>query len=426
VGERRVLFLGLQYPPHHSGGYELASAGVADRLATRGCDVTVLTSDLVLDDRPADEGPVRVERRLRRYFRGDDLYQPWVGTCWRIERHNQAALSQALDRHRPDVAVVWQLGALSLNLLTTLHERAVPLLYVIADDWLCYGTTLDPWSRRFNGRRRSRLGAMVRPLARVPTTLPDLGATGAFCFTSDDNRERAERGSPWRFPRRTVAYLGIDTTIFVPGAGPPRTGWGGRLLYAGRYDRRKGIETAIRALALLGAGTELEVRGTGDEGERDRLARVASAMGVADRVEFAPPLAPAHLAARYRAADAVVFPSDWDEPFGLVPIEAMACGTPVVATGVGGSGEFLVNGVNCVRFAPGDPAALAAAVSRLAGDGALRARLVAGGSRTAAWFDVEHLTDHVSAWIDVLVDPGRRPDPPRRRFTAAVAEGVEA
>jgi glycosyltransferase involved in cell wall biosynthesis len=426
VGGLRVLFLGLQYPPHHTGGYELASADVAVRLSRRGHTVGVLTSDLCLADRPPDSGEVVVWRDLRRYFRGDELYQPWIGTCWRIERANQAGLRRALEVHRPDVVVVWHMGALSLGLLTTVHESAIPLLYVIADDWLCYGTSLDPWARRFNGPRRARLGRLARPALGVPTTLPDLGRSGAFCFTSEDNRARAERSSPWRYDRSTIAYLGVDTTVFVPtGPGAREAGaWRGRLLYAGRYDRRKGIETVVRALADLDADITLEVRGTGDLGERDRLAALAAELGVAGRVELAPPLPAAQLAARYRAADVVVFPSEWDEPFGLVPIEAMACGTPVIATGVGGSGEFLLDGANCLRFRPGDPASLAQAVRRLDGDSPLRAKLVSGGARTAAWFDVDHLADHVDGWLGALVEPSQHADPPSRHFTASVIGSV--
>ena len=427
-----MLFLGLQYPPHHTGGYELASADVARRLARRGHTVSVLTSDLRLAGRGDGNGdgdadaPVAVRRELRRYFKDDELHQPWVGACWRIERANQAALRRALGDWRPDVAVLWHMGALSLGLITTIHERGIPLLYVIADDWLCYGPTLDPWSRRFNGGpRRARLGRLARPVLRVPTALPDLGRTGAFCFTSEDNRARAEEFSAWSYDRSTIAYLGVDTTVFAAGpaarvAGP----WGGHLLYAGRYDRRKGIETIVRALAHLDAGTTLEVRGTGDVGERDRIAALAAALGVAGRVDLAPALPAAELAARYRAADAVVFPSEWEEPFGLVPIEAMACGTPVIATGVGGSGEFLVNGSNCLRFRAGDPRSLAEAVRRLAADQALRADLVSGGLRTADWFDVDHLADHVDAWIEAVVDPSDHPDPPSRRFTASAIGSV--
>ena len=429
MGGHRVLFLGLQYPPHHTGGYELASADVAVRLARSGHTVTVLTSDLRLPDRPDDgdrevgDGAVAVRRELRRYFRGDELHQPWVGSCWRIERANQAALGRALAACRPDVAVIWHMGALSLGLLTTIHEHGIPLLYVIADDWLCYGTTLDPWSGRFNGPRRSRLGRLARPLLRVPTTLPDLGRSGAFCFTSEDTRTRAQQGSGWTYDRSTIAYLGVDTNVFTP-TGPGRRSpgaWRGHLLYAGRYDRRKGIETAIRALAHLEAAT-LEVRGTGDVGERDRLAGVAAGLGLAARVDLALPLPAAKLAARYRGTDAVIFPSEWDEPFGLVPIEAMACGTPVIATGVGGSGEFLVDAVNCLRFRSGDPASLADAVRRLAADPALRADLVAGGRRTASWFDADRLADHVEAWIDALVEPSAHPDPPSRHFSASAIQ----
>ena len=73
----------------------------------------------------------------------------------------------------------------------------------------------------------------------------------------------------------------------------------------------------------------------------------------------------------------------WEEPWGLVPLEAMARGRPVIATGRGGSAEYLRDGENCLLFDPGDAGALAAAVERLAADGALRRKLVEGGRRTA-------------------------------------------
>jgi glycosyltransferase involved in cell wall biosynthesis len=86
----------------------------------------------------------------------------------------------------------------------------------------------------------------------------------------------------------------------------------------------------------------------------------------------------------YAAADVVVFPVLWEEPWGLVPLEAMAMGRPVVATGQGGSGEYLRDGENALLHAPGDTAGLAAAVERLAADAGLRERLREGGSATAS------------------------------------------
>jgi glycosyltransferase involved in cell wall biosynthesis len=85
----------------------------------------------------------------------------------------------------------------------------------------------------------------------------------------------------------------------------------------------------------------------------------------------------------------LIFPSTGHEAFGLVPLEAMACGTPVVATGVGGSAEFLAGEENCILVPPDSPAEIAAALRRLAADDGLRRRLVSAGIDTAAQFSVE-------------------------------------
>jgi glycosyltransferase involved in cell wall biosynthesis len=95
------------------------------------------------------------------------------------------------------------------------------------------------------------------------------------------------------------------------------------------------------------------------------------------------------MAALYRSADVVLFPSEWNEPFGIVGLEAMACAVPVVATGTGGSGEYLAHESNCLLFEKGDPDALADAVRRLAGDAGLRRRLVAAGRATAVTYRAE-------------------------------------
>jgi glycosyltransferase involved in cell wall biosynthesis len=397
----RVLVVGLRYPPHHTGGYEVACRDVAEGLVDRGHEVVVLTSDLrqpgVVDPEHERHARVPVRRDLKAWFRAEALYAPGPMERWRMERTSQAALREALDEVQPDVVFVWQMGALSLGLLTTVARRGIPIVYAVFDDWLSYAPELDAWSRAFR-RLPAPLARAVGAVLRLPTVAPDVGPTGVLCFISDVTRARAEALAPSTTPDTTIVYCGIDGRLFTPDDPPrPRDGWEGRLLYVGRYDPRKGIETAVRAMAHL-PGATLEVQGTGDLGERDRLAAVAADLGVADRVRFGA-VDRAGLVARYRAADAVVFPSEWEEPFGLVPLEAMACGAPVVATGVGGSGEYLLDGVNCVRFREGDPVALAAAVERVAGDRGLRRRLVDRGAATAAAFDVERLTDCFEAWL---------------------------
>jgi len=106
-------------------------------------------------------------------------------------------------------------------------------------------------------------------------------------------------------------------------------------------------------------------------------------VGVADRVHFAGQRGRAEIVKAYGDADAVVFPVRWREPWGLVPLEAMGRGRPVVATGRGGSGEYLRDEHNCLLFEADDADSLAAALRRLATDESLRARLRGNGLDTA-------------------------------------------
>jgi glycosyltransferase involved in cell wall biosynthesis len=93
----------------------------------------------------------------------------------------------------------------------------------------------------------------------------------------------------------------------------------------------------------------------------------------------------------------------WEEPWGLVPLEAMALGRPVTASGRGGSGEYLRDGENCLLHAPGDPASLAATVRRLAADEALRARLLEGGLRAARHYTESRFNRAATAAVEAAV-----------------------
>lgn len=421
----RLLALGLRYPPHHTGGYEVSCRDVVERLAERGHEVAVLTSTLrqpgVADPAGERNAALPVLRDLQAWFRDEQLHAPGFRARLRMERANQRALEDALNRFRPEVVSVWQMGALSLGLLTTLARRRIPIVYAISDDWLSYALELDAWTRPF--RRWPRpLARALGALLGVPVTVPDLGRTGPFCFISEDTRRRAAAYAPWSLDDTAIVYSGIDGRLFTPDpAARPAREWQGRLLYVGRLDPRKGVETAVRALAHLPAAT-LELQGTGEHAERDRLIEIAGGLGVASRVTFAG-CTRTELVERYRAADALVFPSEWEEPFGLTPLEAMACGTPVVATGVGGSGEFLLDPGNCVRFAAGDPGSLADAVRRLAADGELRRTLVDRGLATAATFDVDRLADSFEGWLDFETSGRTTGRPTDRSFRTEVAGG---
>ena len=152
----------------------------------------------------------------------------------------------------------------------------------------------------------------------------------------------------------------------------------------------KGHEVFLRALARV--SPRLPVRGyvvsgavyrtAGSEASIDALRALARELGIADRVAFTGFVPDS--AAVMRALDVVVHASTRPEPFGLVIAEAMAAGRAVVVSAGGGAAELGTDGEDVLAYAPGDVDALAAHITRLAGDAALRARLGARARETAA------------------------------------------
>ncbi len=338
----RILTVGNMYPPHHLGGYELVWQGAVEDLRARGHEVAVLTTDHRRPGVP-DTEQEGVQRALRWWWR--DFGFPRYGRRARraVETHNAEVLDAALARS-PDVVAWWSMGGMSLSLVERVRLAGLPAAGFVHDDWMLYGPRVDA------GR-----GAV------------DLAAAARWVFVSEATRRRALEHHD--LPDTAVAHSGIDHR-WVGAAEPPRP-WRWRLLYVGRVDDRKGVATAVEALDLLPGEATLTVVGAGDVPEHPRVVHA----GPHDRGE---------LPAFYAQADAVLFPVLWEEPWGLVPLEAMALGRPVVATGRGGSAEYLRDGENALLFPAGAAEALADAVRRLAADEVLRERLRAGGEQTAA------------------------------------------
>jgi glycosyltransferase involved in cell wall biosynthesis len=396
----RILTLTSWYPPHHFGGYELSCHDVMTRLAARGHDVRVLCGDERL---PGPPPPVTdhedlVFRELRPHWRERDGSRPGWHQRLGVERHNRAVLERHLREFRPDVVSVWHMVAISAGLLVQVARQERPSVYVVCDEWPVYLGRFDAWMSLFGGSRvRALVGRAAQAVTGLPTRIEDLGSMGAYCFVSDAMRRRVVAELPAAGRRSGVVYSGIEVGDFPAPRDRGERPWRWRILYVGRLDATKGVDTLVRALVHLPQEATVECYGRGGAGDRERLIALATSLGLEQRVRLGS-LPRGELAAKYAAADVVVFPSEWEEPFGLVPVEAMACGTPVVATGVGGSREFLRDGCNCVLFPARDAEGLATAVRRVHDDPDLRRALEAGGLRTAAQLGVDRLADELEAW----------------------------
>jgi D-inositol-3-phosphate glycosyltransferase len=232
-----------------------------------------------------------------------------------------------------------------------------------------------------------------------------------------------------------VVPPGVDLATFQPidrSEARRKIGYGsGRLLlFVGRLERLKGVEVAIRALALLrdrdhddlrlivlgeDAGEDAREGGVrdGDGSEKERLKAVASALGVRDRVDFLGSVAQHELPYFYAAADACVMPS-YSESFGLVALEAQACGCPVVASGVSGLRSVVRDEVSGYLIDGDDPAVYAERIGRLLADTELAQQMGRRGRLLAQRFSWTRTADRLEGLFEHVIENDQARPLPRQ------------
>lgn len=402
----RVLTVGNLYPPHHFGGYEQVWSSAVTHLRRRGNQVRVLAVDFRHPGQADGEEP-EVFRTLRWYWRDHKFAPLPYRARLALERHNQREMARQLHEFVPDVVSFWSMGGMSHSLIETVRRRALPIVCFVHDEWLEYARGTDQWTRMFRSRRYRPLAPVVEALSGIPTIVR-YGAAARYVFVSEFVRRRALTYDP-RLSDTAVAHSGI-APLFA--SSDTRQAWSWRLLHVGRLHPDKGIEDAVRCLELLPAEATLSFAGSWDPRDQAALGKLVQELEMASRVTMLGRLAPAELAELYRSSDVLLFPVRWNEPWGLVPLEAMACGCPVIATCRGGSAEYLRDGDNCLRVGARDPAALADAVMRLGNEPATRERLRAGGFATAARHSEQAFNQEVERHLLEVVglDARQRPN----------------
>jgi glycosyltransferase involved in cell wall biosynthesis len=209
-------------------------------------------------------------------------------------------------------------------------------------------------------------------------------------------------------------------TTMVPSAGSGHA-TRRRVVFAGRIAAAKGVSVLVRAARDVDA----EFVVCGDGWQLDAMRRLARRLGVQERVCFTGWLGAEELAHELAEASVVVVPSVWPEPFGLVGIEALAAGRPVVASATGGTEDWLEDGVSGLCVTPGNAPALAWALNELLADPARQGAMgAAGRAMVAARFSAEH---HLAALLEAYRtaratwESDRRSDSTRVATTASRA-----
>ena len=376
-----ILVLSNFYPPFYFGGYELGCQAVMETLKARGHEIRVLTSTYGVEEaRPQSADDAGVYRLLETPMRLEakgPVFSMSSGAVLARERANQRAFRRVCDEFRPDLVYAWNLTHISLSLLYLARDLGLPVCYFVSDPWLTRWEE-DPWLHQCHYTPRTPLGyprkALVRLLSRsrgvrpLPRALPDLAHVQ---FASQYLKQAAlDAGLPVADAR--VIHWGVDLARYHyrETVRPPA-----RLLYVGQIGPHKGVHTVVEALNLIvrepaHRQTHLTIAGGGDlfptyeTGVRD----LVKTLFLEPNVDFTGMLDRDALLPVYGENDILVFPSIWDEPFGITPLEAMAAGLAVVGTATGGSPEIFEHDGNALVFPKTDARRCADELLRLLGD----------------------------------------------------------
>ncbi|MFD1499348.1 glycosyltransferase [Streptosporangium lutulentum] len=331
-----------------AGGQNVHVAALSLALAARGHEVTVYTRrECPFQPEETAFAPgvtvVHVPAGPATVISKDDLL-PWMPDFSRW-------LARRWKADPPDIAHshFWMSG---LATLSAARDTSVPVVHTFH--------ALGTVKRRHQGK------ADTSPSGRIKAETVVAHRVDAVIATCAD--EVTELGR-MRMPRHRVRVVpcGVDLSAFAPSGPRMDLGPGPILLAIGRPVPRKGVETTIRALGQVPGATLVIAGGDPADPEVTRLARVADRYGVADRLRFLGKVGRKAVPSLMRSADVVVS-VPWYEPFGIVPLEAMACGVPVVASAVGGHLDTVVPGVTGLLVPPRQASLLGRALRRLLAD----------------------------------------------------------
>ncbi|MBV8951726.1 MAG: glycosyltransferase, partial [Actinobacteria bacterium] len=368
MGVRRLAILSVHTSPlaqpgsGDGGGLNVYVRALASSLARAGveCDVFTRAED------PGTRPVVHVEPGFR------VVHLP-VGPARTVSKHDLlgfvddlvdgtlAHIAETGDEYDSLHANYWISGAVGHRLK---HELDLPLAVTFH--------TL--------ARVKAQAGVDDDLRSRAAVEQEVIDCSDLVCASTDEERAQLVELYGASADRVEIVPPGVDHELFSPGDDAERVharaslqlGDGPVLLFVGRIQPLKGADLALRCLAqcsdrravLLVVGGP---SGADGEAEVQRLHRLAHALQVHERVRFVAPQPHGSLQTFYRAADVCIVPSR-SESFGLVALEAAACGTPVVAAEVGGLKSLVDHGETGYLVASRDPVAYAAAADRLLGD----------------------------------------------------------
>jgi glycosyltransferase involved in cell wall biosynthesis/GT2 family glycosyltransferase len=371
-GRATFCLLTREYPPGPVGGVGRYIHALAAELATLGHDIHVLTAGTGHDRLDFEDG-AWIHRLLPSTAPAPPGIPPAIWA--HASRMRDAAL--ALHARTPVAAAyapIWDAEGIAL-----LRDGTIPVVTALQ-------TMLRSWLHSNPGRQADPAFArdFITPMLALEAEL--LRASPALHAISNAILAEVEREYALPLAARAhIVPLGLPDERDAPATPPPppAPGTNRRLLFVGRLESRKGIDILLQAApALLSRHPTLHIDivgndaipGPGGPTPRTRFESDPSTLALRPRIAFHGEVPQPALRGLYAACDLLAAPSRF-ESFGLILVEAMMFARPAIASRAGGMPEVLAEGETGLLAEPGDPASLAACISRLLDDPALRARM---------------------------------------------------
>jgi glycosyltransferase involved in cell wall biosynthesis len=396
----RICVVSQEYPPGYVGGIGTQSQVKARGLASLGHEVDVLTAgdDLGPPLVARQDGPVRVHE-LRSpggefpVFRAETY---WLGYTWAV----LGAIRSLVEKRPFDVIDFPDYAAEGLAFQLDRQNDDPTAVVLHLHGSLSMFTEHIGWPEP--GEPFHTVGTFMERLSIAAADRLLAASSSIAEFTA------ARAGiSPERID---VVAGAVDTDVFAPApAGPPASALT-RLLFVGNIAANKGVQTVFEAFLRLAPrlpGLSLTVAGSGDDEIIEQMRGEAAQAGLTDRLELLGFVEHSALPELYRTGDLLAAPSQYEGGLGMVYLEAMASGLPVIATSAGGAAEAVLDGETGI-LVDGTADATVAAVGKLVSDLPLRTSMGnAGRLRAERRFSVESYAERVATAYERAIDRRR-------------------
>ncbi len=385
----KILVISNFYPPHYIGGYELGCQEAVEGLRDQGHQVKVLTSTYGID-RPTFDNNTYRWLKIESVNKIDGV--TGFKQLFAKEARNQFALKILIFQFRPDIIYIWNLAQVSISLVLLAQQKNLPVYYFIFDSWL---SQLQPdywflmWERN-SQKLSNKLGKgliyfLIKKIGLV-TECTNFQVGKNVQFASQYLKHRSLQIGH-QVEEAPVIHWGINLKkySYKKDYHKPQ-----KLLYVGQIIEHKGVHTVIEALSLIVKQTKYSsitltiIGGTTVPTYETYIHDLVSSLNLQDKVDFKGFFSRQDLISIYQEHDILIFPSIWEEPFGITLLEGMASGLPIVSTANGGSKEILQDEFNALVFTKEDYHQCAKQIMRLIDDSDLFKRI-----RNQARIDVE-------------------------------------